>query len=546
MSSAGMGYSSKVGGNDYTDLRGNGREDGGMTVGADFPFVCETCLGPNPYVRMIKMRYGSKTCKICDEPYQPFRWRAGAGGRHKETIISSDVARAKNVCQACLCDMQFGVPVAVRDKFLEGQAAAGGGGGGSTALTVAPQSDANKAFFWAQQRQLVAAGDADGGAGGGLGALTNPSQQLLQFSRKLAARDTKLAFRNLPKLCSFWVAGTCTRVLSKTCPFRPCCGIHKFPELAASEPGMCAHLTEQLDERGAAKVMAALGEDIRAALKESQRGPRYESIKNRYYGAEDSQSRRYLSQIKGRELEAPADPEAKTLWVGGLTPEIGEGDLRDAFYAHGELVGIRLLATQRCAFVEFAAREGAEAAATALNGALNVRGAPLALSWAKPRAPRDGDGDGGGGGGRRGGGGGAATGANAEPVAAQRDMTRMPPPPGLAAGTSLPKPPAGFVPPPPPPPPPPGPPPPGMAAAAAAAAAVAAGMAAAQAPSDGGRPAKRARSGAPPPPPGPPPSLQPPPPPAGRPPSSGARQQKPSNPYASMDPNQFGSRPSMT
>ena len=81
MSNAGMGYSSKVGGNDYTDVRGRGSEASGMTVGADFPFVCETCLGPNPYVRMIKMRYGSKTCKICDEPYQPFRWRAGPGGR---------------------------------------------------------------------------------------------------------------------------------------------------------------------------------------------------------------------------------------------------------------------------------------------------------------------------------------------------------------------------------------------------------------------------------------------------------------------------------
>ena len=102
MSSSGIGYSTKVGGNDYTDLRGAQGADGGpaMAVGADFPFVCETCLGPNPYVRMIKMRYGSKTCRISDAPYQPFRWRAGSGGRHKETIISADVARTKNVCNA--------------------------------------------------------------------------------------------------------------------------------------------------------------------------------------------------------------------------------------------------------------------------------------------------------------------------------------------------------------------------------------------------------------------------------------------------------------
>ena len=77
----------------------------GMEVGIDFPFVCETCLGPNPYVRMVKMPPGDKLCKISGRGFQSFRWRAGPGGRWKETMVEYTVAKDKNICQACLVDM---------------------------------------------------------------------------------------------------------------------------------------------------------------------------------------------------------------------------------------------------------------------------------------------------------------------------------------------------------------------------------------------------------------------------------------------------------
>lgn len=84
---------------------------------ADFPILCETCLGDNPYVRMMKQQFGT-VCKICTRPFTLFRWKAGSEGRFKNTIVCQTCAKVKNVCQTCLFDLDFGLPVELRDRLL--------------------------------------------------------------------------------------------------------------------------------------------------------------------------------------------------------------------------------------------------------------------------------------------------------------------------------------------------------------------------------------------------------------------------------------------
>ena len=82
---------------------------------ASTPICCETCLGDNAYVRMTKEAFGVE-CKICEKPFTVFRWKAGSKGRFKSTVICQSCAKIKNVCQTCIFDLQYGLPVQLRDK----------------------------------------------------------------------------------------------------------------------------------------------------------------------------------------------------------------------------------------------------------------------------------------------------------------------------------------------------------------------------------------------------------------------------------------------
>jgi RNA recognition motif-containing protein len=97
------------------------------------------------------------------------------------------------------------------------------------------------------------------------------------------------------------------------------------------------------------------------------------------------------------------------LYVGNLSFDTTESQLRDLFSQHGEVTSAALVMDRDTGrprgfgFVEYADSSNARAAIEALNGQ-NVGGRDLVVNEAKAREPRSGGGGGGGfGGGNRGG-----------------------------------------------------------------------------------------------------------------------------------------------
>jgi pre-mRNA-splicing factor RBM22/SLT11 len=224
------------------DLAKQGGED------VEFPILCETCLGDNPYVRMSREPFGS-ACHVCARPMSKFRWKAGSGGRFKQTVVCAACAKMKNVCMCCILDLTYGVPVEVRDRVVtqaiagqlgipggpggEGVSLAGGGGGSSAPLALpgsitAPLlgynaggatavSDYNRAYAMVTAEQAEAKGGAVVPYSGLASVAPAAHEALLRLGRNKPRYD-----RNAAKLCSFFARGECKR--GSECPYR-----HEMP-----------------------------------------------------------------------------------------------------------------------------------------------------------------------------------------------------------------------------------------------------------------------------------------------------------------------------
>ncbi|KAL5995142.1 hypothetical protein ACLOJK_025200, partial [Asimina triloba] len=277
-----------------------------------------------------------KECKICTRPFTVFRWRPGRDARYKKTEVCQTCSKLKNVCQVCLLDLEYGLPVQVRDTALA-----------INSNDAIPKSDVNREYFAEEHDRRVeyyslnilnmhqARAGLDYESSYGKAC---PSDTILKLQR-----TTPYYKRNRSHVCSFYVRGECTR--GAECPYR-----HEMP------------VTGELSQQ---------------------------NIKDRYYGVNDPVAMKLLSKAgEMPSLVPPEDESIKTLYVGGLDARITEQDLRDHFYAHGEIESVRMVLQRACAFVTYTTREGAEKAAEELSNKLVIKGLRLKLMWGKPQASK--------------------------------------------------------------------------------------------------------------------------------------------------------------
>ena len=304
----------------------------------EFPLVCETCLGDNPYVRMTKETHGKK-CKICDIPFTVFAWQAGTRGRLKKVEICRTCARSKNVCQVCIYDLQYGLPVQVRDKILAEE-------GCKDAVVAVPQSDANRAWMTNMQERDIEQGKAIQGC--------VPTNTAAAAKLQSMARMEPRYERNLPKLCSFFAKGECNR--GSQCPFR-----HEMPR----------DRNDPMSKQNTKDRFFGNNDPVAGGIMKRQK--------------EKAEKRREELKARGGEGDERA---VSTLYVrftdeggGGQKKRITEADLRDKFYSFGEISSVRMHA-DKGAFVEFSTPQATQHAIASTNRG-NIGGRKIMVNWAR-------------------------------------------------------------------------------------------------------------------------------------------------------------------
>ncbi|KAI1259061.1 RNA recognition domain-containing protein [Xylariaceae sp. FL1019] len=298
----------------------------------DFPSVCENCLPPNPYVKMLKEDYGAE-CKICTRPFTVFSWPADrAHGRKKRTNICLTCARMKNCCQCCMLDLQFGLPIQLRDAALK-------------MVAPGPTSEINREYYAQNNEKAIEEGL-------GTEEYDKADEKARDLLRRLAT--SKPYFRKGRTIEDGSNAASSSSTSSSTTGSAT--GGNAAIGAGVGGPGPI----RSRDSRAAAAAGARPG-GRRPFPSASQLPP----------GPKD-----YIP---------PNDKSIMSLFVTGVEDDLPEYKIRDFFKEHGKIKSLICSHMSHCAFINYETREGAERAAEACQGRAVIAGCPLRVRWSQPK-----------------------------------------------------------------------------------------------------------------------------------------------------------------
>lgn len=193
---------------------------------SEFPVVCNSCLGDNPYLRMMKS-YFNKECKVCFRPFTVFRWRAGTDARYKKTEICQTCAKIRNICQCCFLDLEYGLPIEVRDRFLE-----------NMPKLQLPKDEVNRDLWVHEMAKNIDKIELPYGK-------EKPQEVLEKLTHAEAKGENKAN-------CPFFTKGACNR--GKYCPYKH--ELKAEPEETNEEP-----MDEPVEDPVARRILESVKED---------------------------------------------------------------------------------------------------------------------------------------------------------------------------------------------------------------------------------------------------------------------------------------------
>ncbi|MCJ1384140.1 Pre-mRNA-splicing factor slt11 [Xylographa soralifera] len=299
---------------------------------SDMPSVCENCLPANPYVQMLKEDHGAE-CKICTRPFTLFRWKADRTARTKRTNICLTCARLKNCCQCCMLDLSFGLPIVVRDAALK-------------MVAPGPESSINREYYAQENEHEIEEGR------GGLEEYEKTDQKARELLRRLA--NSEPYYKRQRRL-------EATEDGEKTEA-----GGEDQKRLSAGPGPIRTH-----DRPSYGSSSAARGGGARGGRGGIRGGRAFPSTAQLPPGPQD--------------ILPPRDHNVTSLFVTGVEDDLPEHAIRTFFTPFGTLRSIVCSHRAHCAFINYATREGAEAAAEACQGKAVISGCPLRVQWGRPR-----------------------------------------------------------------------------------------------------------------------------------------------------------------